>query len=421
MNLKERLAVLSRQGGARVADTPSPSSGVSASSTAERLQHLINRSARRAARRGCDEAAVAAALGGSPIADGVVLVERFFFPDYIHGNVPLAALFEAPLEVLCSGEHVPPSDLLFLDTETTGLAGGTGTLPFLLGLARIEPEGLRVRQYFLMGFAGEPAMLDHAQSWLAEAGHLVTFNGKCFDVPLLATRYRLMQRTASLRAMPHIDLLHPTRAAFATRWPDCRLQTAEQRLLGFARRDDLGGHLIPAVWADFIRFGRLGDVPRVLEHNRWDLVALVGLLARLAVVLGGGRDDDADPLGVARHRLRRGDEAGALQGLAGCAATLGVDGLLELAQMHRRRGDWACALPIWEQLAAQNVTEALERLAKYEEHIRRDFGAALVLTERLLARHGERPEHVRRRHRLLERARRETPIATDCNSGACAE
>lgn len=420
MNLKERLTALSRQGG--VAGTVTPPDIVSASSTGKRLQYLIDRSTRRAARPGCDEWAVAATLGGSRIAEGVILVERFLTSDYVHGNIPLAALYDAPLHVLGDGGAVPPSALLFLDTETTGLAGGTGTLPFLLGLARCEPEGLRMRQYLLTGFAGESAMLDHAQPWLAEAGHLVTFNGKCFDVPLLATRYRLMCRTTALHAIAHIDLLHPTRAAFATRWPDCRLQTAEKRLLGFARGNDLGSHLVPAVWVDFVRFGRTDDVPRVLEHNRWDLVALAGLLARLAVVFGGGHDDDADPLGVARHRLRRGDEAGALRVLDECSAMLGVAALLELAQIHRRRGEWACALPIWEQLAEQGVAEALERLAKYEEHIRHDFGAALALTERLLARQGERAEHACRRERLLERVRRAAAIAAaDRNTAVLSE
>jgi hypothetical protein len=406
MNLKERFALLSKQGGIHSASEAPPSTSAFGASTAERLQHLLDRSARRATRRTVDETAVAAALGGTLVADGVVVVERFFCPDYVHGNEPVAALFEAPLDVLGDGRSVRPAELLFLDTETNGLAGGTGTLAFVLGLARPEPEGLRVRQYFLTGFRGEAAMLDHALAWFDEAEHVVTFNGKCFDVPLLATRHRLMHRATRLPHMPHIDLLHPTRAAFAACWPDCRLQTAEQRLLGFTRHDDLGGDLVPAVWADFLRCGRLDGVPRVLEHNRWDLVALAGLLSRLAAIFAEGGDEDASPLAVARHCLRRGDEAGALRTLVGRAGSLSIAGLLELAQLYRRRGDWERALPIWKQLAEEGVADALERLAKYEEHVRRDFVAALALTERLLARLEARPEHLRRRQRLLARVKR---------------
>jgi uncharacterized protein YprB with RNaseH-like and TPR domain len=351
---------------------------------------------------------VAERLGATAIADGVVVAERFFPPDYIHGSEPLGTLFEAPLHILNDGQPVRPSDLLFLDTETTGLAGGTGTLPFVLGLARAEPEGLRVRQYFLTGFSGETAMLDHARTWLEAASHLVTFNGKCFDVPLLATRYRLMRLASPLQAKGHLDLLHPTRAAFAGCWPDCRLQTAEQKLLGFMRDNDLGGNLVPMVWTEFVRFGRMHDIPRVLEHNRWDLVSLSGLLSHLAAVFGGNGHADADALAVARHRLRRGDEAGALRHLAARASSLGVEGLLELAQLHRRQGEWARAVPIWEDLAGQGVAEALERLAKYHEHVRGDFGAALALTERLLLRQGERREHIRRRQRLVGRCTQAT-------------
>jgi uncharacterized protein YprB with RNaseH-like and TPR domain len=398
MNLKDRLALLSKQGGALGGEGARAAEFASASTTAERLQRLLDQSTRcEKARRNVDDDA-ALLLGGSVIAAGVVVVERLFFPDYIHGGEPVATLFEAPLHVLNDGQPVRPWDLLFLDTETTGLAGGTGTLPFVLGLARPEPEGLRLRQYFLTGFTGEAAMLDHARTWLDECSHLVTFNGKCFDVPLLTTRYRLMRLATPLQTKGHLDLLHPTRAAFANRWSDCRLQTAEQRLLGFVRTNDLGGHLIPAVV-----LGRADEVPRVLEHNRWDLVSLAGLLSRLAAVFSGSGHEDADPRAVARHRLRRGDEAGALLELAMHASSLGVTGLLELAQLYRRRGDWERAVPIWEDLAGQGVAEALERLAKYHEHVRGDIPAALSLTDRLLVRQGARPEHVRRRQRLLGR------------------
>ena len=403
MNLRDRLALLSKQGGARAGKAAAQSEVVPAPSTAERLQRLLDQSARRETSRRNSDGDVAALLGGSVIANGVVLVERFFFPDHVHGAEPIAAVFEAPLHVLNDGQPVKPWDLLFLDTETTGLAGGTGTLPFVLGLARPEPEGLRVRQYFLTGFQGEAAMLEHGRSWLEAAGHLVTFNGKCFDVPLLATRYRLMRLATPLPAKGHLDLLHPTRAAFASRWPDCRLQTAEQRLLGFERENDLGGHLVPAAWSEFIRLGRTSDVPRVLEHNRWDLVSLAGLLSRLSAVFSQGGCADADALSVARHRLRRGDEEGALRHLAAGAPSLGIEGLLELACLHRRRGEWDRAVPIWEHLAGQGVAEALERLAKYHEHIRRDFTAALEMTEQLLARRSGEVSHLRRRQRLLAR------------------
>src|SRR5262249_23289389 len=144
-----------------------------------------------------------------------------------HGCVSFAHIEEAPLHFIAGGDEPARERLLFVDTETTGLAGGTGTVAFLLGLARIADGMLIVRQYFLCAFRGEPAMLDHALEWLTPDCRLVSFNGKCFDAPLLATRYQLALRRNPLASLPHIDLLHPARAAFRRNWPDCRLQTAE--------------------------------------------------------------------------------------------------------------------------------------------------------------------------------------------------
>jgi uncharacterized protein YprB with RNaseH-like and TPR domain len=111
----------------------------------------------------------------------------------------------------------------------------------MIGLARIEQDEIRLRQYFQTSFRAEAGMLAHALSWISSASHLVSFNGKCFDVPLLITRYRLARMENCLADLPHIDLPHPTRTAFAKNWPDCRLQTAEQYLFRFYRDHDLPG------------------------------------------------------------------------------------------------------------------------------------------------------------------------------------
>lgn len=407
MNLKDKLALLSQQSGSRSSLALSDGTADKPLSTAERLERLLASSARREATRRIAEGEVAALLSGGVIADGVVLVERFIAADYVHGTEPLARLFEAPLHVLNGDPSIACEGLLFLDTETTGLAGGTGTLPFLLGIARIEPEGLRVRQYFLTGFKGEAAMLQHARAWIEDASHLVTFNGKSFDIPLLATRYRLLQLAAPFSAKGHLDLLHPTRTAFSNAWPDCRLQTAEQRLLGYVRENDLAAHLVPEVWTQFVRLGRIEAVPRVLEHNRWDVVSLAGLLARLAAIFAGGDHAEADALALARRHLARGDEGCAFRRLADCGHNLGIEGLLELARLHRRRGAWEKAAEIWEALAGRDVVPAIEQLAKYHEHRRGDFETALALTERLLAARRADAIQLRRKERLLARSTRQ--------------
>ena len=141
--------------------------------------------------------------------------------------------------------EVLPDGLLFLDTETTGLAGGTGTLPFMVCLARIQAEQLQLGQWILTGFSGEAALLETVGSWIKPAAHLVSYNGKSFDVPLLVTRYRLARQADPFANKAHIDLLHLTRRACGHGWEDCRLQTAERLLLGFMRENDFPSHLIP--------------------------------------------------------------------------------------------------------------------------------------------------------------------------------
>src|SRR5690606_31598786 len=129
--------------------------------------------------------------------------------------------------------------MVFLDTETTGLAGGTGTVAFLIGLGRVEAGHLVVRQFWLTSFAGERDLLAAAGDWVDGVDGMVTYNGRSFDLPLVATRCRLAGASDRFSGLRHLDLLGPTRRAFARRWEDCRLTTAERRLLRFERVDDL--------------------------------------------------------------------------------------------------------------------------------------------------------------------------------------
>jgi len=345
------------------------------------------------------ELEVAAALGGEVISSGLILIERMFPLNFVHGDTTLDEVLQAPLHVL-DGCEAKPDELLFLDTETTGLAGGTGTLPFLLGLSRIEGDKLRVRQFFLTGFKGEKALLNEALPWYREASHLVSFNGKTFDLPLLLSRYRLARLRDPFTRLGHLDLLYPTRTAFANAWADCRLQTAERRLLNFHRHDDLPGHLVPQVWFDFVRAGHFKQVPGILEHNRWDLVSLTTLAARMAALFERPDHPDADVLAIARNFRRKGAEDQAHAHLSDRREYLSTGGLLELAALHRRRGEWDAAVEIWNRLAEDNCTEAIERLAKYHEHVAKDFAQALGLAERLLRREPSNPEHSRRHIRL---------------------
>jgi hypothetical protein len=317
-----------------------------------------------------------------------------------HGRRRFASLLTQPLLTPFPDYPASVERLIFMDTETTGLAGGTGTLVFLLGLGRIVGDVLCLCQLFLTSFRGEAALLQAAKTWIEGGEYLVTFNGKSFDAPLMAARYRLAGIGNPFADMQHLDLFHPTRRAFGSQWPDCRLQTAEKRLLGFQRHDDLPAHLVPEAWFAFVRHGSIHQLPGILTHNRWDLMSLVALLPSLAEAFTTPAATGADVVAVARYWLQQGDEQTALLQLQTHQERLTVTGLLELARLYRRRQAWESALSIWHRLARQDCLEALERLAKYYEHIQPDLYTALRLTRRLryLDRHAS--NHVLREQRL---------------------
>jgi hypothetical protein len=260
-----------------------------------------------------------------------------------------------------------------------------------------------VRQYFLLSFGAETAMLSHALDWITNATHLVSFNGKSFDVPLLVTRYRLARLDERLQKLPHIDLLHRTRAAFRRNWPDCRLQTAEQYLLKLYRDDDTPGYLIPQLWTDWLRQGETRGLRGIVEHNCTDVLSLIVLASVLGRTYEAPGQYGADTLGVARAHRRVGDDATALTHLRDHDDVLDTDAQFELAALYARSKHWQEAVAIWETLAARGVAEAMERLAKYHEHRQGDFAAALCWTERMELANGDVALIEKRRSRLVAR------------------
>ena len=168
--------------------------------------------------------------------------------------------------------------LLHFDTETTGLAGGTGTRAFMIGAADWFAGQLRVRQLYITSMAAETAMLREFARWIHADTVLVSYNGKSYDAPLLATRYRLARLANPLVGLTHVDLLHPMRRRYRHVWENCRMQTAERKLLRIVREDDLPGSEAPRAWLTYLRGGPSTDLVRVAEHNLQDVRSLSGLL-----------------------------------------------------------------------------------------------------------------------------------------------
>ena len=185
-----------------------------------------------------------------------------------------------PLEGI-GQEPVQRGHVLAFDTETTGLAGGTGTRAFMIGAADWRDGGLRIRQLCITRLAAEEAMLDAFARWLRPETVLLSYNGKSYDRPLLSTRYRLARMSDPLPALRHVDLLHPMRRRYRNVWANCRLATAERELLGVLREDDLPGSEAPGAWLAYLRGGSASKLRRVGLHNAQDLRSLCGLLEAL--------------------------------------------------------------------------------------------------------------------------------------------
>jgi len=343
--------------------------------------------------------ALADCVGARVLCPGVLLVERRLDPRRRHGRILLGTLKEPRLLPLPPGCAVtdPSAPWLCLDTETSGLAGGTGTWAFLIGVLRQLEGGWVLRQYLLTRLDAESGYLEAVARELGGAVRLLTYNGRAFDVPLLATRFRLAGLADPLAGLPHLDLLGPVRRAFARAWPDCRLATAESRLLGLQRRDDLPGSAAPLAWLGWLRLGETAPLTGVLRHNRLDLCSLAGLLPRMDAVYADPAAQGADVRAIAADHRKQGRLDLALGILARERASLGPAGLLDLAALYRRAGQLARSVPIWESLEAAGDLQARAALARYHEHRSRDLERALTLTEALPC--GE--DRDRRRARLL--------------------
>ncbi|KAF1013340.1 MAG: hypothetical protein GAK31_03489 [Stenotrophomonas maltophilia] len=219
------------------------------------------------------------ALPGNEIAPGLHLIEAFL-PQDIPG-MPLSLAFARR-----EHDRVAAQDLLFFDTETTGLAGGTGTRAFMIGAANwtqdaVRGPGLRIRQLLMSTMSAETAMLQTFAQWLRPGTVLCSYNGRCYDAPLLKTRYRLSRSGDPISALDHVDLLFPTRRRYRGTWENCKLSTIERQLLQVVREDDLPGSEAPAAWLRFLRGGDAVNLRRVAEHNHQDVVTLALLLQRL--------------------------------------------------------------------------------------------------------------------------------------------
>jgi uncharacterized protein YprB with RNaseH-like and TPR domain len=361
----------------------------------ERLEALVRATASRGKTRVVPIEEVAGGKRVRNVRGEFLLVEKDVSLDTLHGHVSLSRLAAArpgSLSIL-SGETEAGGRTLegtvFLDTETTGLSGGSGTAAFLTGIGFVNGDRFFVRQYFMRDYHEEPALFESLAEDLRAFTHLVTFNGRTFDIPLLEARFRLNRGAFPLSGTAHLDLLHPSRRLWKARLPSCRLQSLEGPVLGFRRVEDVPGEEIPRIYFDYLRSRDGRGIARIFEHNRLDILSLAALAARACEwVEGALAEDPRDVFSLARVLERAGHRERSLaayeRALEGGPGPVLVPALLRLGREAKREGKHAAAFALFSRAAEAGDLSALRALAIHEEHLSSDFEAALALTEKAL-------------------------------------
>lgn len=322
---------------------------------------------------------------------------------------------------MMTGQEAGPfrrEDICFLDTETTGLSRGAGTVAFLTGIGYFSGGSFVVRQYLMRDYDEEAFLLSRVAEHLAACRVLCTFNGAAFDLPLLEARYTMQRMREKYAARPHVDLLPIARRVWKLRLKKCNLASLEEAVLGQARQDDLPGALVPERYFSFLRSRDFSLLEDILQHNAQDIVSLPHILDRLLRLhdrpLTEARAPE-DLFSLGRIYEKRGKAEGAR--MCYRAADRGSVSILarsRMADSFRREGDWEAAAGVYETMIAekQGGVGALIALAKICEHRKKDIPAAIEYTRRAIVMAADRPGGdlpalQKRYQRLMLKARKE--------------
>ena len=307
-------------------------------------------------------------------------------------------------------------DLCFLDTETTGLSHGAGTVAFLVGVGFFDEKGFTVRQYLMRDYDEEAFLLSHVAEEIGKSRILCTFNGATFDLPLLEARFTMQRMRDQYVHRPHVDLLPTSRRVWKLRLKKCNLTSLEEAVLGLTRENDLPGALVPERYFSFLKTRDFSLLDDILEHNAQDIASLAHILDRLmrlhdAPLLA---PDPEDVFSLGRVYEKRGRNEGAR--MCYRAADQGSVSILargRMAESFRREGDWEAAARVYARMIAdrQGGPGPLIAMAKICEHKRRDIPAAIEYTRKAIISASDQPDAdmaplQKRLERLLLRARR---------------
>lgn len=341
----------------------------------------------------------ATALHASEISNSLgisYVVENQYPLDYQHGSINFKKTTEvgflSTAARVQTEEGTTLSKLIFLDTETTGLAGGTGTLAFLVGLGYFTPEGFLLKQYILKDPVDEPSMLLEIANLCEQFSGIVTFNGKGFDVPLLRTRFVLNRLTNPFEQITHFDLLYLARRLWRNRLQSRALQDLEHEILDIPRtEDEVPGWMIPQIYFDYLRSNDPDPLRGVIYHNGMDILSLAALFLHLSTSFENIQNaDQFDPIDYfslgqlyydlgfkeISHRIFvECDKRGLLP------SHLKLLLYQRLGDLYKNQQNFEAAVVTWQKAVALEDIQSCIEIAKYQEHFVRDYTSAQIWTE----------------------------------------
>lgn len=308
-------------------------------------------------------------------------------------------------------ETIAPEDILFLDTETTGLSGGVGTIAFQIGIGYFTSSGFVVEQFLMHDYPEEAQMLRLLDGLMQRFSILCTFNGRTFDVPLLKSRFLMNRIVDAHFPQTHADVLYPARRLWKLRLKRCTLAHLEEQLLNVSRDDDLPGALVPQTYFQYLKDGNFEPLMKILEHNKQDIVSLAQLFYFMCKQVDRPEEitDAEDLFSLARAMEKRGDQEKAMH----CYRLSAGHGMMgqsyqAMARMEKHQGNHAAAVKLYQAMLSKDKEPVLacEALAKLYEHQLKDISGAISYTRQALLLLSEpalfRDETVQERQKALQ-------------------
>jgi len=336
----------------------------------------------------------------TPFGDSFVR-ENYFPQDYRCGEVELFQIFQSSAKTISSlarDDRLKEIDInktVFLDTETTGLAGGAGTYIFLVGVGYFEGDQFCVRQYFMRDFNEERALLSAVNELLSNFKAIVSYNGKTFDFPLIQSRFIMSGMKLNLEDPGHFDLLYPARRLWKRRLENCSLSTVERDILGVIRENDVPGYLVPEIYFRYLKTKDARALKQVFEHNLQDILSLVALVSRMCFLVEDPLNNteygmDIFSIGKMFDEEKRYEQSTNYYTEA-LKHNLAEEEVLEILRLtsfaHKRQGKWEEAEKIWKEIIERSrefIYYPYEELAKYYEHYLKDYQKAETVVKEAL-------------------------------------